>query len=70
MLAVDLPAGWSGATSISLVDMNGRIVYNRKENIINTQAIVLSNLSALAKGSYVLLLKNHTSEVRLKVVKE
>jgi hypothetical protein len=50
--------------------MNGRIVYNRKENIINTQAIVLSNLSALAKGSYVLLLKNHTSEVRLKVVKE
>jgi hypothetical protein len=71
LLTIGLPAGWNGSTSISLVDMNGRILYSRKENISMAQTnIVISGLSALSAGSYILTLRNNKNEERMKVMKE
>lgn len=76
-LSIDLQKGWQGLTTINLTDMQGRLVYQDKENIGNTQtSILLSHLSALPTGSYILTLKNDRlagqgkNEVRIKVAKE
>ena len=71
ILTIELPVGWNGSTSINIIDMNGGIVYKREENISSAQTnLVLSDLSSLPSGSYVLTLVNDKNETRIKIVKE
>lgn len=71
ILVIDIPPGLGGSTQVSLTDMKGRIVYNKQQLIGNTQTnLVLSDLSALPNGSYILAFKNDKTIKSLKVVKE
>ncbi|PZF70857.1 NPCBM/NEW2 domain-containing protein [Taibaiella soli] len=62
--------GWTGMTAIKLIDINGRIVREAAKYITDgNRAEVLSNLSALPGGVYILVLNNDKEVIRISVKK-
>jgi hypothetical protein len=71
VVAVDLPVGTSGPAEINLTDMQGRLVLHRRDNVSDSQTgLVLSGLSGLASGMYVLTIRAPSAVWNIKLVKQ
>jgi hypothetical protein len=62
ILNVDIDADNAAATSISVVDLQGRIVLQKMDNIQAGTNTLTLDISALAKGMYVLKLQSNSSK--------
>jgi hypothetical protein len=71
VIAIDLPVGMSGPAEINITDMQGRLIYHRRDNVSDSQAgLVLTGLSALPSGMYVLTIRTPNDVKNMKVIKQ
>ncbi|KAA3625400.1 MAG: T9SS C-terminal target domain-containing protein, partial [Bacteroidetes bacterium] len=68
-LEIDLPQGFGEQVQLSIIDMNGKVVYT--ENVENEVSILALDVAALnlSKGTYILNLRSENQNVTKRFVK-
>jgi hypothetical protein len=71
VIAIDIPVGMSGSAELNITDMQGRLIYHRRDNISDSQTgLVLTGLSALPSSIYVLTIRTPNDIKNIKLVKQ